>query len=433
MSWQEKHSEELRLLGNALQTEGFRFILITHYNPSVYRLVRDWLRERFPERVTLELPLLGLDYRQFSDRLESFSQGIVLIPDMSQLLSEENQAFALAFNQRRDHFARKKLAFICFLRPSSIKALFEALPDWWSLRSLELEIGGEGKHNVFWLPSQRFRPNDFPDYFPLLLGSYVEKENEITSLLRQLEDTEENNLALRQQLNYLLGQYYRSIDEMQEAIKYQKMALTLAELINDDLAKIRSCHELGDITFGLGDNETALHYFEIALEKIQYSEPLEEYGRAATLQKIGRVYKAMKNKEKALQYLEEALALQENDEKEKSTLGDHTISVLWDIASVYKDLEGNEYQYFEWIIKAFDLAIKNNDAPIIYEIGEELGLYLCEQGDIIHGLYFLETALQAVQALNAISLFKEAAPRLAETIRYYQQLNAQANSSPSDQ
>ncbi|HMQ48134.1 MAG TPA: tetratricopeptide repeat protein [Saprospiraceae bacterium] len=420
MSWEEKHSEELRLLGNALQTEGFRFILISYNRPSAYRLVREWLRERFPERSILELPLLGLDYRKFSDRLEAFSQGIVLIPDMSQVLSEENKAFALAFNQRRDHFARKKLAFICFLHPDYIKNLMDGLPDWWSLRSLELEIGGEFVRKSIELGLSRSIELDssgnWDNYFSLLLSSPEEREAEITRLLRQLEDADEDNWVLRQQLFYFLGRYYLSMDEYTLAENAQQKALELAEKLRDAATEVKVCHELGEIAFGQDDNNTALHYFKRAQEKTLQTGAPKGYDMALTLQKMGRVYAEMKDKEKALQCLEEALQITEKSDINK-------LSILRDIASVYRNLEEVDDKYAEWVLKALDLALEKNDTPAIFEISKEIGFYLCEQGGTVYGLSFLEMAFKAVsQLLIRWPELDNEAIALAEAIRHYQQV-----------
>jgi hypothetical protein len=106
---------DLHILTNALRNEGFRFVLIGHNRYSLYVDIAGLLRDTFVDRPFLELQLRNRTYRQIADEILAFPNGIILIPDFDWLFQPDNEAIRVAFNQRRDTFARLDIAFICFI------------------------------------------------------------------------------------------------------------------------------------------------------------------------------------------------------------------------------------------------------------------------------------------------------------------------------
>ena len=191
-------SDDLLLLANALRTPSFRFIVVAHNRRSVYLDVKNWLVERFSDnREILEFPLEGRDSTDIRNAIHQLNKGILLIPDLDFLLREENVAQCIYFNQRRDFFARLDIAFICFVQPSNFQKIANKLPDWWSLRSVELELMRETDTNP--IEGQFIQESDSTALSSL---SVEEKKGEIESLYRQIEQTDSGNKVVLQKLYY---------------------------------------------------------------------------------------------------------------------------------------------------------------------------------------------------------------------------------------
>lgn len=332
------YSEDLQLLARALRVKAFRFIIIGHNRPIMYMEVANWLHKELPDRSIFELRLEGKGYRDISNRLNHHERDIVLIPDLDQLFLEKNQAACVAFNQRRDFFARRKLALVCFVQPGSFAKIPEKLPDLWSLRSLDLDfyISDEEPSQMEALPSS---------VTSTLGGSTLqEKKLEIEYLLRQLEQAD--SIVLQCSLNNQLGKLYFELSEYETALSYLEKSLELAQKAGDRKTEGDVLNNIAGIYMARGDYGTALRYLERSL-KIQ-QEIGDRSGMCATLHNMAHI------------------ALQD------------------------KKIE----LFFEYEMKAYKIAMEIKDATALFHIGRDLGVNLCQSGQKEEGLPMLQRSYE---------------------------------------
>ena len=295
--------EDLDLLTKALRGESFRFILIGHNRKSIYFDFKNWIEEQIPNRPIIEVPFSNKNYRQISDELQAIEKGILLIPDFDWLFREENKEVCIAFNQRRDFFAKKPLAFICFLQPSNFLAVPEKVPDWWSLRSLEVEferqITNAGELSAF----------SRSQYY-LQLGnlSKTEKELELDLLLEQQKQADPQNHKLNWNLHDQIGKLYGDLANYNAALTHWKEGLSIAKILNNKELQADNLGNIGLIYGTLGDNDQALSMLEesLAIQK----EIGDNTGIGSSLNNIGSIFKIRGDYDQALSLLEESLAIQ---------------------------------------------------------------------------------------------------------------------------
>jgi tetratricopeptide (TPR) repeat protein len=296
-------ADDLRILTNALRYEGFRFILIGHNRHSLYVDITKQLRTTFTDRPFLELQLRDKPYRQIIDEILAFPNGIMLIPDFDWLLQPGNETVRVGFNQRRDAFARRNVAFICFIGANSWRSLAEKLPDWWSLRSLELDFHREdADETIEFLPTNEETSS---------LGgeTKAEKEAEIERLLKQLDAVEPTNKPLRWSLNNQIGKLWHELSYYETALPYFQQALRIAEEIGDKRGEGTTLNDIGEIHDAQGDYETALTYLQQSLSIQQ--EIGDKRGEGTTLNNISQIYDAQGDYETALIYLQQSLSIQQ--------------------------------------------------------------------------------------------------------------------------
>ncbi|AUD03699.1 tetratricopeptide repeat protein [Spirosoma pollinicola] len=300
---ESQFDDELLQLKNALRQQTFRFILIGHNRYSLYKDIADWLRTTFPDRPPVELRLADKDYRHINDELLAVKKGIVLIPDFGWLFREGNESICVAFNQRRDAFARLDIALICFIEPSQYIQVPKKVPDWWSLRSLELDFYREAPD----------RATDFisPESESSSLGGQTreEKQAEIQRLLRQVTTTEPDNQLLLASLYSQLATLSFVLSDYEEAYTYLQKTLMIMQQIGDRQGEGRALNNISQIYRARGDNEQALQYLQQSLAIQQ--EIGDRRGEGATLNNISQIYRARGDNEQALQYLQQSLAIRQ--------------------------------------------------------------------------------------------------------------------------
>ena len=294
--------DELKLLANALNQETFRFILIGHNRYSLYKDIADWLHSKFPKRAFLELRLDGKDYRQITDAILGFQKGIILIPDFDWLFREENQEVCVAFNQRRDAFARLDIALLCFIEPSGFIKVPKKVPDWWSLRSLELDFYRETPD-----ASGEFLTYQ-TDSTSLGGQSQEEKEAEIQRLLNQIQKTDPTNKPLLLSLYSQLGSLFFDLSNFEEAKKYWEYSLLLSLEITDKSNEGIMLNNISQIYYAQGDYGRALDYLEQSLSIARQNRDKNVEG--ITLNNISQIYSAQGDYGQASGYLEQSLSIQ---------------------------------------------------------------------------------------------------------------------------
>ena len=114
--------DELKLLYNALRAEAFRFILVSHNHPSVYKDIWHGLTERLSRhRKIYEFSFRDKSPADIRDAVLRLDKGVMLLRDVEFLFREENAALCTYFNQRRDFFAKHDIAFVFFIEPDSFR------------------------------------------------------------------------------------------------------------------------------------------------------------------------------------------------------------------------------------------------------------------------------------------------------------------------
>ena len=303
MMIEREFEDDLRMLVNALKSVSFRFILIGHNHRSLFLDIRDWLRHSFPVRPFLELSISDKNYRSISNALQEFERGIVLIPDFDWFFRHGNESICIAFNQRRDYYARRDIAFICFIQPGSFISVAKKMPDWWSLRSLELNF-----HRDILIPQDVFQQiNEEGDSFGG--ATKQEKEEELLRLLSQIEKTDSENKTLLINLYGQVGRVLYSFGRYEEALSFFEKSLALIRQVSDIKNEGGILNYISQISYSRGDYDTALAYLQQSL-KIQ-QETGDGKGEGVTLSNIGLIYDAKGDYDTALGYLQQSLKIRQ--------------------------------------------------------------------------------------------------------------------------
>ncbi len=301
IAFETEFGDALRELSNALKGKGFRFVLVGHNHRSIYTDTKAWVERRFPSRPCLELPLFGKDYRAISDALNSFQQGIVLMPDFDWLFRPENTALLVAFNQRRDYFTQRDFAFLCFVQPSNFPLIAKKLPDWWSGRSLELHFQRDVAENTLEFIQQQ------PESSSLGGETLQEKEAELALLFRQLEVADRENKGLLLSLHHQISVILFGLARWEEAQRHLDTMLSLSRELNDQENEGMALNNLSQVFKVKGDYDTALRYLEQSL-KITQDEG-NRIGEGRVLNNISQIHSSKGDYEAAAQYLEQSFKI----------------------------------------------------------------------------------------------------------------------------
>jgi tetratricopeptide (TPR) repeat protein len=326
--------EDLRLLKRTLRSEGFRFILIRHNRYSIYQDIAIWIRAQYPKRPVLELRISEEpNYRQFIDAIKTFGRGIILIPDFQMLFRDEDKFHDLrvAFNQRRDLLASLDIAFLCFVEPTGSLKIPKLLPDWWSLRSLEVVFLRDTSTSdevatgtSVWADGIESNPD-----------SSEVKEAEIARLKQQLAEANPDNRLLMRYLYGHLGILYFQLGNYGEALTYLQDSLTIYQQVRDKEGEGTILNNISQIYKARGDYETALTYLHESLRIRQQIG--DKSGEGTTLNNISQIYDARGDYETALTYLHQSLRIQQQigDKRgEGTTL--NNISQIYDARGDYE-------------------------------------------------------------------------------------------------
>jgi tetratricopeptide (TPR) repeat protein len=339
--------DDLRRLTNALRYEGFRFILIGHNRHSLYVDIAKQLRTTSADRPVLELRLRDKPYRQIVDEILAFPNGIILIPDFDWLLQPGNETIRVAFNQRRDAFARRNVAFICFIGPDSWRSLAEKLPDWWSLRSLELNFERETADiNMEFLPANEETSS---------LGGETkeEKEAEIERLIKQLEAVKPDNKLLLRSLYDQIGLLSFQVFAFQKAFQYWKLSLGISREIGDKSGEGRSLNNIAQVFDALGDYEAELTHLQQSL--IIRKQIGDKSGESTTLNNLALLFHNLGDYEVALSYFQQSLSI-------KQLIGDKNgeSRTLNHIAQIYKE-QGNDEMALDYLKRSLNISEQNKN------------------------------------------------------------------------
>ena len=382
-------SDELALLGNALRTASFRFILVAHNRRSVYVDVKAWLTERFgAERTVYDFSFQGKETTAIRDAVVSLNKGILIISDLDFLFRPENAAACTYFNQRRDFFARFDIAFVCFIQPSSFPSVAKMLPDWWSLRSLELEFIREREELGTLLLGVK------TDLTPSNL-SLEEKGDEILRLKRQIEQVKPENQLLLNQLYAQVAELLYLSAQFDEALTYLEKSLEITQKVGDNIGEGRILNNISQIYHSKGEYDKALLYLEQALIIKKRVNDLS--GEGSALNNISQIYDAKGDYDIALKYLEEALSIEQqigNRKGEGTTLNNLA-------ANAYA--KGNLDTALVYWEQALAIQKQIGDRKGEGSTLSNLATRAYKKGDNYAALYYWEQALVILQQIGDIN------------------------------
>ncbi len=376
------NTDQLQTLVNALRQTGFRFILVEYNHLSVYDDVRKLLAEKYPEKPQFELRISGNNYHSLTEQINEAGKAWIMIPDFDLLFTPEYEDVCTAFNQRRDFFARNNVVLICFILEGKLKQAPVKIPDFWSLRSLEINLHIEMvelKWNV--LPEMR------ESFEMSSIGgkTVVEKKQEIQHIENQIEATEPTNYLLLQALFSQLAQLFYDISDFSQASMFSQKALEMSQKTGDKEQKATSLNNLGQIYLIRGDFEKALDLFEQSL--IIRREIGGKVGEGATLNSISQIYAARGDYNKALEFLEQSLKIR-RETGDKSGEG----TTLNNISGIYTEQGDYEkaMQFLELSLKIRqDLGQKAGEGITLNNMGQ----IFAKRGDFEKARHFLQLSL----------------------------------------
>ena len=295
--------DELQQLFNALRAEVFRFVVISHNHPSVYAEIRGALSAHFGgKRKIHEFSFRDKSPADIRDAVLRLEKGILLLRDVEFLFRDEQADLCIYFNQRRDFFAKKPIAFVFFIERTTFRKIIQKLPDWWSLGSFDLEFLVEAEAvkdiQAVW---------ELGDHSPYTNWTPGERDQEMARIERLIADTDPENIKLLGQLYAELGnilfysaQYDTALNQYENSLPLVKKA-GLIKTEGDLLNNISQIHDIK------GDYDTALRYLEQSLAIRQQIG--DRQGEGATLNNISQIHVAKGDYDTALRYLEQSLAI----------------------------------------------------------------------------------------------------------------------------
>lgn len=218
-----------------------------------------------------------------------------------------------------------------------------------------------------------------------VLQGDLKKAKDIYNALRQVF-AEINNPWGTAGVFISLGNLSNQIGEYSLALENYKLADSVYASLNDELGQATPLNNIGNVYYWQGDNETALGYFQKALEVLEKFK-LENEFYAIVRSNIGEVYMMMKKHDDARKWLTGALALAKKVESNR---------LVASIYSILSRLEIEQKNYDEALKNAqaaYDLAKKIGEKDRITETAGVLGKVLYLKNDLQSSLKYLDESI----------------------------------------
>ena len=138
MAYDLRPNNNLQRLKEALKARIFRLVFVGYNQPDLLNEFLDAIKNSFLDRKLVIFSVKNLTYRQITDGLLDIEDGIVIIPDFEHIIHRHD--IRVPFNQRRDKIGKQSYALICCMPLQELEKLPKTLPDWWSMRTLSLEL-----------------------------------------------------------------------------------------------------------------------------------------------------------------------------------------------------------------------------------------------------------------------------------------------------
>ncbi len=227
----------------------------------------------------------------------------------------------------------------------------------------------------------------------------------------------------------IMGLISNRLGERQQALNYYKQALPWSQTVGDRTMQLYILNNIGALYYALGEKQQALDYYKQALSLIReiadvaeviiklnkisnippYSEAsLRDFaGEATPLNNIGLVYNDLGEKQKALEYFNQALPL-------FRAMGDRAkeATTLNNIGLVYYDL-GENQTALDYYKQALDLRQKAGDRPGEANSLQNIGNTYSELGKLQKAEEYFNQALPLFRAVGdrpgeALTLYNRA-------------------------
>jgi tetratricopeptide (TPR) repeat protein len=380
--------DELRLLFNALRIESFKLILISHNHPSIYPEIRSALSEHFGRsRKIHEFSFRNMTPSDIRNAVIRLDKGILLMRDVEYLFRDAHNSLCTYFNQRRDFFAKHDIAFLFFIEPGSFMRIAQKMPDWWSLRSLELEFSIPlDKDSGMALEWRKGESSPYANW------TQEERNAEIARLERLIGNTDPEDFKLLGWLHFDLGEVFVCSNNTEKAMENYTKCLALFKDIGDREGEGDTLNNISKIALAQGDFDLALVYLEQILAIRQATDDYQ--GQGTTLNNIGQLYIAKEDYNRALDYLEQSLAIQQN-------IGNHLGEglLLNNIGQIY--LSNGDYERaLGYLEQALAIERKIGDRLGEGDTLNNISNIFYAKGDYDRALIYLEQSLAIEQEIG---------------------------------
>jgi tetratricopeptide (TPR) repeat protein len=301
---QTNNQEELNLLLKATKNDAFRFIMIQYNHEDLMRECITRLQNEYPQKSFETFDCIEKDIALLVPEVLKSKSDIYFIKHFYKIFEEENQSFAIGFNQRRDRLSNRNGQIIAFVPSGNnwLRTFQKKMPDLSSITNIilnfEMEIITSFKNQL--IAPTEYHYNNIPD-----------AQTEIDRIIKRLKDldTEPENLNLWAKLHFNLAKAYNFIGQSEKA---KEILTNLEPQIKDYTDLLDTFYnEYGLVLQVLGDYAQAKIYFNKALD---YN--LKHFGKnhletAINYSNLALVLRDLGEFEQAKIYLEIALQTEE--------------------------------------------------------------------------------------------------------------------------
>jgi tetratricopeptide (TPR) repeat protein len=381
---------EIDLLIRAVESGEFHFIVVRQNHLSWIGEVENVLRDRFPDRPLsrVKLPLSSED--SISKRVVAQGSGFILIDNFEKIL--EDDSVRVGFNQRRDLVSGYPVSLIVFIADSAevARGLQKGIPDFWSIRGLELELLRE---------LETSRGMEMLADEPWIGGSNSKKEKqaEIRRLRKRFKELEGDisSKAYLADLANQIGTLLYSLGENKKAMKWFELAKDLFIEFGDRKGEGFALNNLGQIYISLEDYDSALSYFEKDLKICQ--EASDREGERISMNNIGQTYIAKGEYDIALDYLEQSLKISQEIEVSDGWATLNNIGLIYHA----KQDPDTALHYYELSLKiSQEIGDREGEGIILANISQ----IQVAKGDYEIALHYLNQSLKISQEIGDVKI-----------------------------
>ncbi len=210
-----------------------------------------------------------------------------------------------------------------------------------------------------------------------------------------------------------ISQIYDARGDYDRALLYLEQSLRIQQEIGDRQGEGVTLNNLATTAHAKGDYDRALLYLEQSLRIRQ--EIGDREGEGATLNNISQIHKVRGDYDRALLYLEQSLRIrQEIGDKRGAGVTLHNMALIAKRKEEYQ-------QFWAYETEAFKIAQEIGYLEDIYDYGYEIGLFLCQIGQLEDGIGLLSQCVEIGQQLVS--------PKLQTVIDTYNHFYNQSKNS----